>query len=141
MKYLRKPVAADWNDDWTNPLVDWLMLPRLTNERGEVEFNGLSFAPQGNLGASSAVYTLQFRCGSALSQEFNVTVSSRISSITLKHPNITVIGRSYENQFDTDLFLTILDDKGFGVPGKIIDYITVSSFKQLYRCFMQITCQ
>ena len=61
-KYLAKSVAGNYSDDWRNPLAKWLVIPQLTDESGYLEFTGLMFAVQGNLGNLSATYIFQIRC-------------------------------------------------------------------------------
>ena len=49
-KRLLKPIAAIYHENCTDPFVDWLFKPKLTNVDGEVQFEGLTFTTGGNLG-------------------------------------------------------------------------------------------
>lgn len=121
-----KPVAGNWSKDWDNPLAKCLLNPKLTDNKGELEFSGLKFSTVGNIGDQSANYTLQFRCGLALSPEYNITVTSRIKTITLENFSTSSIVVSRNKTYDCISFLRILDGQNQGVAGKVIDKISVN---------------
>ena len=124
-QYLVKPVPGDWNEDWENPLALWFFKPRLTDENGYLNFTGLSFATNGNLGASNVTFRFQMRCGSALSPEYNITVKSRINQLTVNPFSAGTHFISYKSTYDDDTFIKLTDINGKGVPGKVIDSIQV----------------
>ena len=55
-KRLIKPIAAEYNKNYTDPFADWLYEPYLTDQNGEIQFNGLAFTTQGNTGNSKCIY-------------------------------------------------------------------------------------
>jgi len=118
------PAAGNWNPDWINPLAQWLFYPSVSDESGTISFGRLHFSTLGNLGNKSAVYRVQFRCGNAETPDINITVNSRIETITMGNLTSNII-ISHKNVFDETSFLKILDNNGNGVQGKIIDKISV----------------
>ena len=49
-KRLFKPIAAKYNENYSDPFADWLYKPYLTDQEGNLHFEGLAFTVQGNLG-------------------------------------------------------------------------------------------
>ena len=123
LKYLVKPVAGIYNADWQNPLADWLLDPSVTDSNGFLEFTGLYFSTIGNLGNSSANYSMHIRCGLSITTEYNITVYSRIASIYMKPLRQISLVLSHSTLYDTTTFLTFFDKNNAGVAGKIIDKI------------------
>ena len=125
-KYLVKPLAGDWSDDWRNPLADWLVKPRVTDKNGQISFTGLRFSVTGNIGNYSAKYRFQVICGNAKSREYNITVTSRIDNIALKALESPEVIISYNNLYDFITFLRVVDSDSNPMQGKIIDKVKVN---------------
>lgn len=138
-KYLIKPLAGNWSDNWDDPLADWLVTPRVTNQYGELSFTGLRFSITGNIGNYSAKYRFQVICGNAKSIEYNITVTSRIDNIALKPFESSQIIISYSNLYDFITFLRVVDNDQQPMQGKIIDKVRVSIDKYIFSSSMPVT--
>lgn len=114
-----------------DPFAKWLIKPRVTDKNGNLEFTGLYFSSFGNIYNSSAKFRIQFLCGLAKSQEYVITVTSRISKLSLLPLPTTPIYVAHDKYFEIISVLTALDNNSVGVPGKNIQKIEILNAKDL----------
>ena len=122
-KSLLKPIAGNYNDSYDDPLANWAFDPRKTDENGTITFEGLAFSSYGNIGAPSAVYSVEFRCGGATVSLVNYTVQSIVAKMEMKNPLSSNIIVKKINAYDFTNSFLITDSKGNGIKGKNLDKI------------------
>ena len=79
----------------------------------------------GNIGDTSAIYGVQYKCGAAMSAEVSYVVKSRVASIRMMQEVNSYIQSSKTNTYDFTNVLFISDANGKGIQGKFIDRIDV----------------
>ena len=60
-KRLIKPIAAEYNENYADPFASWLFRPRLTDQDGTLQFEGLTLTTKGNVGITGCIIFIQLK--------------------------------------------------------------------------------
>ncbi len=131
LKYLVKPVAGNWSEDFADPFSPSIFTPFTTDENGTIRFEGLTISTQGNIEGRSAKYRVRVRCGGGLSPEFNITTTTSVGKLSLKKPLPSEFQGGRKNLYDVPTSLEIRTARGVPVAGKRVDNITVLGLRPI----------
>lgn len=120
-----KPIPGNYTDNYQDPLADNMFAPFKTGKDGIISYKDIAFSVSGNLGTTSAVYEVQYRCGSGTTKSVYYTVKTSVARILLIQKMENYIQSNKANNVDFTNVLYIADKKNNGIQGKFIDKIEV----------------